>query len=52
MHHVVVMEVIDRFKNLSDRLRSVFLCELAVLANSVEKLASRSQLSDDIILVL
>lgn len=34
------MEVVDSFKDLLDRLGGVFLCELAILANTVEELST------------
>lgn len=46
------MQVVDSFEDLLDRLRSVFLCELAIFADSVEKLSPCRQLGDYIIFVL
>ena len=50
--HVIVVQVVDGIKNLSDCLRCIFLGELPSFADSVEKLASRCQLGDYVELVL
>lgn len=52
MDHVVVMEVVDGFEDLLDRLRGVFLCKLAVFADPVKKLSPCRQLGDDVVLIL
>lgn len=52
MNHIVVMKVVDGFKDLLDRLGSIFFCKLAVFADAVKKLSSRRQLGDYIIFVL
>ncbi len=52
MNHVVIMQIIDSFQDLPNGLRGIFLGELAVFADSVEELASRGQLGDDVVLVL
>lgn len=52
MDNVVLVEVVDRLKDLSNRLGRILFCKLALLANTVEQLSSSSQLSDDVVLVL
>ena len=52
MNYVVIVEVVDRFKNLFDCLRGVFLRKLAVFADAVEQLSTGSQLGDNVVLVL
>lgn len=52
VYNVLGVEVVDRVEHLSNRLRSVFLCELAALANAIEQLSSCRKLSDDVVLVL
>ena len=52
MNAVVLVEVVHCIEDLTDRLGSVLLSKLALLANTVEKLSSCRQLGDDVILVL
>ena len=52
MDHLVLVKVIDRAQDLPDALRCILLSELALFADPVEKLAARSELGDDIELVL
>ena len=52
MNYVVIMEVVDRFKNLFDCLRGVFLRELAVFTDAIKQLSTGSQLSDNVVFVL
>ena len=46
------MQVIDRFQDLPDSLRSILLRKFALFAYPIEKLAPGCQLSDDIELIL
>jgi hypothetical protein len=46
------MQVVDSVENLPDRLRSVLLSELSLLANTVEQLAARCELRHNIVFVL
>jgi hypothetical protein len=46
------MEIGDSFKNLADALGSIFFGEFALIANAIEQLSTRSQLGNDVILVL
>ena len=52
MNNIVVMKVVDCFKNLPYGLRGVFLGEFAVFADPVEELTACRQLSNNIIFVL
>lgn len=40
VNNVSVVQVIDSIKHLADGLRSVFLSELAIIANPVKQLAA------------
>lgn len=52
MDDVVLMEVVDGTQNLLDGLRSILFREFSLLTDPVEKLASRRELSNNVILVL
>ena len=52
MNDIVVVEVIDSFEDLPDRLRGVFLGKLAILTNPIKKLSASSELSNNVIFVL
>ena len=52
MDNIVLVQVVDRAQNLLDGLRSVFLGELALVANPVEQLSSSRELCDNVVLVL
>lgn len=52
MNYVIEVEVIHGFEDLPDCLGGVFLCKLAILADTVEQLSTSSQLCDDVVLVL
>lgn len=49
---VVLVQVVHCIENLTDRLGSVLLGELALLANAIEQLSSSRELSYDVVLVL
>lgn len=46
------MKIIDSLQDLSDGLGGILLGKLALLADTIEKLAASSQLGHDVILVL
>jgi hypothetical protein len=50
--NVVLVEVVDSVKDLSDRLGGVLFRELALLANAVEQLATCGQLGNNIVFIL
>ena len=52
MNHVVIVEVVDRFKNLFDCLRGVFLRKFPVFTDAIKQLSTCSQLSDNVVFVL
>ena len=52
MNNVVVVQIIDGFQHLSNGLGSVLLRELALFADTVEQLATRGQLGDNVVFVL
>lgn len=52
MDDVVLMEVVDSTQNLLDGLRSILFREFSLLADPVEKLSSRRQLSYNVVFVL
>jgi hypothetical protein len=52
MNDIPLVQIIHGFKNLSDGLRCIFLCKSALVAYSVEELASYSQLSHNVVFVL
>jgi hypothetical protein len=49
---IVGVEIVDGIEHLSNRLGSVLLGELSLLANAVEQLSTGRQLGDDVVLVL
>lgn len=52
MDHIVVVKVIDSVENLSDCLRRIFFCELAVFADPIKEFSTSSQLCNDVVFVL
>ena len=52
MNYVVIVEIVNRFENLFDCLRSVFFRELAVFTDAIKQLSTGSQLSDDVVFIL
>lgn len=52
MDDIVLVQVVDSLQDLLDGLGAVLLGEFALLANAVEQLSTRSELRDDVILVL
>jgi hypothetical protein len=46
------MQVVNSLEDLLDRLRRILLRELPLVANPVKQLASRSQLRDNVVLIL
>lgn len=52
MNHILAVEVVDCAQDLLDSLGGILLCEFALLANTVEQLASRRQLCYNVVLVL
>jgi hypothetical protein len=49
---VVLVQVVNGVKNLLDGLRGIFLGELAPVANTIKKLSSCGQLSNNVEFVL
>jgi hypothetical protein len=49
---VILVEIIDRFKDLPDGLGSVLLGEFALLTNAVEQLSTSRQLGYNVVFVL
>jgi len=49
---VVLVEVVDRVKDLANSLGGILLSELALLANTIEELSSGCQLRYNVVLVL
>lgn len=52
MNDVLVVEIVYRFENLLDSLRSILFGELALVADPIEELTTSGQLCNDIVLVL
>lgn len=52
MNNVVLVEEIDSKKNLLDSFSGILLGELALFADTVEKLAASSELCNNVELVL
>ena len=52
MDDIVIVEVVHCIQDLSNCLRCIFFCELAVVADSIEKLPACRELSNNIIFVL
>jgi hypothetical protein len=50
--NIVVVEVVDGIKHLSNSLSSVFLRKLSLVADTVEQLAAGRQLGYDVVFVL
>lgn len=51
MNNIVAVKVVDSAEHLLDGLRSVLLCELALLADAVEQLSTGRKLRDDVVLI-
>ena len=52
MDDIVIVEVIDRLKDLPNCLRGILLCEFPLLADTVKQLSSSGQLCDDVVFIL
>lgn len=52
MNNIVFMQVVDCVQDLLDGLRSILLCEFALLADAVEQFTASRELCNDIELVL
>lgn len=52
VHNIVLVQIVNSIKYLSNRLGCVLLCELSALADLVKQLPAGSKLSDDVIFVL
>ncbi len=52
MYYIVVVKIIDGFKDLPYGLRGVFFCKLSILADAIEKLSTSSELSHNVVFVL
>lgn len=52
MNNIIVVQVIDSFENLSDRLRGVFFGKLAIFTNPIKELSTSSELSNNVVFVL
>lgn len=52
MNDIILMQVVNSVENLLDRLRGVFLSELAPVADTIKELSSCGQLSDNVEFIL
>ncbi len=52
MDTVVLVKIVHRIENLTDRFRGILLSELALFTNAIEKLSSSRQLSHNVVFVL
>lgn len=52
MDDIALVKVVHSIQHLPDCLRSILLCEFAVLANPVKQLTTSGQLSDNVEFVL
>lgn len=52
MNNIVLVEKVDGIENLLDSPRGILLGEFSLLADAIEQLAARSELCDDVVLVL
>lgn len=52
MDYIVVVKVVDGFKDLFDCLGCIFLRKFAIFADAIKKLSTSSQLSHDVVFVL
>lgn len=52
MNYIIVVKIINGFKDLPYGLRRVFFSKLSILANAIEKLSTSSQLSHNVVFVL
>lgn len=52
MNDILAVKIVDRTKHLFDCLGCIFLCEFALLADTVKQLASCRQFRDNVVFVL
>ena len=52
MHNALVVKIVDRLKDLLDRLRGILLGEFALVANPIKQLSTSRQLCHDVVFVL
>jgi hypothetical protein len=52
VNHVIIVQIIDRLKHLSNSLRCIFFSESSLLADTIKKFSSSGQLRDNVIFVL
>lgn len=52
VHHIVVVQIVDGVEDLANGLGGILLRELPLLADTIKQLSARSQLRDDVVLVL
>lgn len=52
MDNVSLVQIVDCIEDLTNGLRRILFCELAVFANSVEQLTTSGQLGDNVEFVL
>ena len=52
MDNIVLMEIVYGLEYLSDCFGSIFLRELALLADTIEEFSTRCEFCDDVVLIL
>lgn len=52
MDNIALVQIVDCIEDLTDGLRRILLCELAVFANPVEQLPTSGELGDNVEFVL
>jgi hypothetical protein len=52
MDDVALVEVVNCFKDLSDGLRCIFLCEFSLVTDAIEEFSTCRQLCNNVVLVL
>lgn len=52
MDDIVVVQIVDGVEDLANCLGGILLSEFPLLADTIEQLSARSQLRDDVVLVL
>lgn len=52
MNYIIVVKIINGFKDLPYGLRRVFFSKLSILADAIEELSTSGQLSHDVVFVL
>ncbi len=52
MDDIIVVEVVDSLKDLSNCLRGILLRKLAIFADTVEEFSPGGQLGNDIVFIL